>query len=305
MADKATSVSFRYGTAGEHENFRGVKGEITVDISTPTIWVHTGDQSKGTPLARQDMKNVARTDIAAKGIARDDLLNVSVKDPINARKALLPLNYASRDMDDITERGYTKLSEKYAEVSLSNVQKNTVVTLLGNDTFVKTDLSNTSKEALAGIGVARADLVNVTASTIKGKGIASDTLDNVTLTDEIRKPEHLDLQKVSNLVALTDPNAGSAGTYPTAASVKTAIDNIPAMITNIIVDTLDTSQTFGQVTITVSKAPSHSPVIKEIDNHIIEGTWANPSSSLTWIFTPQDATETFKVINKSWVITLV
>ena len=50
MADKATAVSFRYGDRSAHEVFRGVTAEITVDLDTPTLWVHTGDSSKpGTP----------------------------------------------------------------------------------------------------------------------------------------------------------------------------------------------------------------------------------------------------------------
>ena len=115
MADKATAVSYRYGERGPHEQFRGVKGEITVDITTPTVWVHTGDQTKpGTPLAREDLNNVTQEAIAGKGIAKTDLTNVAITDPSVVRSKLAALNYPQRDLSDITSAAYDNLDNTYA-----------------------------------------------------------------------------------------------------------------------------------------------------------------------------------------------
>lgn len=307
MADKATAVSFRYGERGSYTQFRGVKGEITVDITTPTVFVHTGNNEEGVPLAREDLKNVSTAAIAAKSIARSDLSNISIEDTVNVVKdKLLLLGYASRDMDDITTAGYDNLDATYARSSLTNVEKLDLVTKLGTDTFAKVDLTNVTTATIADKGIAKTDLTNVTAATIKEKGIASNTLDNVTLTDTIRDEDHLNLQKVSNCVAVTSAEASEAGTYPTAYSVKQALDAIPPMITNITVDANASSQTVGQITMTISKALAQQPTLKNIDGTLITGTWATSGGiDTSWVFTPADATSASKVLTENWIITLV
>ena len=308
MADKATAVSYRYGERGPHSQFRGVKGEITVDITTPTVWVHTGDQTKpGTPLAREDLDNVTQTAIAAKGIAKTDLTNVSITDVTTTRGKLAALNYAQRDLSDITTTAYTTLDNTYARNTLANVNKISITSILDGESesenaYAKYDLSNITQAKLADKGLAKTNLDNVTAATIKGKGIASNTLDNVTLDDATRTS--LDLQKVSNLISVSDANVLDNGTYPTAYSVRNELDSIPPMITNITVDTLETSQTVGQITINVSKTLIRTPVVKNINGQIISGTWVNSSANV-WIFTPADGTAAAKILNESWVITLV
>jgi hypothetical protein len=308
MADKATAVSYRYGERGPHSQFRGVKGEITVDITTPTVWVHTGDQTKpGTPLAREDLDNVTQTAIAAKGIAKTDLTNVSITDVTTTRGKLAALNYAQRDLSDITTTAYTTLDNTYARNTLANVNKISITSILDGESesenaYAKYDLSNITQAKLADKGLAKTNLDNVTAATIKGKGIASNTLDNVTLNDATRTS--LDLQKVSNLISVSDANVLDNGTYPTAYSVRNELDSIPPMITNIVVDTLETSQTVGQITINVSKTLIRTPVVKNINSQIISGTWVNSSANV-WVFTPADGTAAAKILNESWVITLV
>lgn len=308
MADKATAVGYRYGERGPHSQFRGVKGEITVDITTPTVWVHTGDQTKpGTPLAREDLDNVTQTAIAAKGIAKTDLTNVSITDVTTTRGKLAALNYAQRDLSDITTTAYTTLDNTYARNTLANVNKISITSILDGESesenaYAKYDLSNITQAKLADKGLAKTNLDNVTAATIKGKGIASNTLDNVTLNDATRTS--LDLQKVSNLISVSDANVLDNGTYPTAYSVRNELDSIPPMITNITVDTLETSQTVGQITINVSKTLTRTPVVKNINDQIISGTWVNSSANV-WIFTPADGTAAAKILNENWVITLV
>lgn len=314
MADKAVAVSYRYGERGQHAQFRGVKGELTVDINTPTVWVHTGDQTKpGTPLAREDLNNVTLDAITSKGVATTDLMNVDLTAPTvelsTLRGKLSALNYLQRDLSDIAENAYNVLDTTYARNTLSNVSKITITKILDGsketeNTYAKYDLSNISLDKLANKGLAKANLTNITVDSIKEKGIALNTLENVTLSDTTRDVDHLDLQKISKLVSITTPSiAEGDGTYPTAYSVKTALDAIPPMITNIIVDTNPESETAGQITIDVSKS-AVTPAIKIINGTTIQGTWTTHSAN-SLLFTPENTEAISKILTENWVITLI
>lgn len=308
MADKATAVSFRYGDRSAHEVFRGVTAEITVDLDTPTLWVHTGDSSKpGTPLAREDLANVTQAAITGKNIAKSNLMNVNLADAdlIEVRRRLSGLNYASRDLNDITEAAYTKLDTDYARKSLDNVQKIAIIDKIGTDTYAATDLANVTQATIANKGIAKTDLTNVTVATIKEKGIASNTLDNVTTLDDTVRAT-LDLQKTSNIVDLENDTILNNGTYPTAFSVKRLIDAIPPIIRDIVVDTDDDesgSNTQGQITMVVSKALGNTPTIKLINGNIIEGSWTN-SNVTQWVFTPLNTAAALQILTENWVISL-
>ena len=299
----ADAVSFRYGDTTEHRNFKGVKGEITVDTEAQTVWVHVGNNEIGKPLARADLDNVDTAAIANKNIARTDLSNVYITNPELIRNKFNSLNYADKNLNNVTTSDIrTKLDTVYVATDLSNLNKAALVDKL-DDTFVTTDLANVTSRAIENKGIAKSDLTNVAVNTIKDKGIASNTLDNVTLTDTMRDSSHLDLQKISNIVSISDSGITDNGTYPTAYSVKNAIDAIPPMITNMVVDTLESSSTFGQITITVSKSLPVTPVIKELNGQILSGTWVSGANN-TWVFTPEDATVAMAIITTSWIITI-
>lgn len=304
MADKATAVSFRYGERSQHEDFRGVKGEITVDINTPTLWVHTGEDEKGTPLAREDLKNVELNSLVDKGVARNDLTNVALSNITEARNRLSALNYLQRDLSDISAAALDMLNEKYASADLANVSAETLVSKLGTDTFAAKDLSNVTTDAIAGKGIAKSNLSNVTATTIKNKGIASNTLDNVNLSDETYTT--LDLQRTSKLVDITDENILNDGTYPSAYSVRKELDSIPAVVTNIVVDTREDSETFGQITMTVSKPLTVTPVLKKMGGEILDGTWVLQAAATRtgWVFSPKSIAVAMQILNENWIITI-
>ena len=298
----ADAVSFRYGDTTEHRNFKGVKGEITVDTEAQTVWVHVGNNEIGKPLARADLDNVDTATIANKNIARTDLSNVYITNPELIRNKFNSLNYADKNLNNVTTSDIrTKLDTVYVATDLSNLNKAALVDKL-DDTFVTTDLANVTSQTIENKGIAKSDLTNVAVNTIKNKGIASNTLDNVTLNDATRT--NLNLQKISNMVSISDSGITDNGTYPTAYSVKNAIDAIPPMITNMVVDTLEASPTLGQITITVSKSLSVTPVIKELNGQILSGTWVS-SANNTWVFTPEDATVTMAIITANWIITIV
>ncbi|MDR1206969.1 MAG: hypothetical protein LBK26_00950 [Rickettsiales bacterium] len=56
----------RRGTSTAHENFTGLAGEITTDLTKKTIIVHDGDTLGGHELARADLSNVSSADITSK-----------------------------------------------------------------------------------------------------------------------------------------------------------------------------------------------------------------------------------------------
>lgn len=297
----ADAVSFRYGDTTEHRNFKGVKGEITVDTEAQTVWVHVGNNEIGKPLARADLDNVDTATIANKNIARTDLSNIYITNPELIRNKFNSLNYADKNLNNVTTSDIrTKLDTVYVATDLSNLNKAALVDKL-DDTFVTTDLANVTSQAIENKGIAKSDLTNVAVNTIKNKGIASNTLDNVTLSDATRT--NLDLQKASNIISVSASGIIDNGTYPTAYSVRQALDAIPPMITNMVVDTLEASPTLGQITITVSKSLSVTPVIKELNGQILSGTWVS-SANNTWVFTPEDATVAMAIITTSWIITI-
>lgn len=298
----ADAVSFRYGDTTEHRNFKGVKGEITVDTEAQTVWVHVGNNEIGKPLARADLDNVDTAAIANKNIARTDLSNVYITNPELIRNKFNSLNYADKNLNNVTTSDIrTKLDTVYVATDLSNLNKAALVDKL-DDTFVTTDLANVTSQTIENKGIAKSDLTNVAVNTIKNKGIASNTLDNVTLSDATRT--NLNLQKISNMVSISDSGiTDKDGTYPTAYSVRQALDAIPPMITNMVVDTLEASPTLGQITITVSKSLSVTPVIKELNGQILSGTWVSGANN-TWVFTPENATVTMTIITANWIITI-
>lgn len=297
----ADAVSFRYGDTIEHRNFKGVKGEITVDTEAQTVWVHVGNNEIGKPLARADLDNVDTAAIANKNIARTDLSNVYITNPELIRNKFNSLNYADKNLNNVTTSDIrTKLDTVYVATDLSNLNKAALVDKL-DDTFVTTDLANVTSQTIENKGIAKSDLTNVAVNTIKNKGIASNTLDNVTLSDATRT--NLDLQKASNIISVSASGIIDNGTYPTAYSVRQALDAIPPMITNMVVDTLEASPTLGQITITVSKSLSVTPVIKELNGQILSGTWVSGANN-TWVFTPENATVTMTIITANWIITI-
>ena len=297
----ADAVSFRYGDTTEHRNFKGVKGEITVDTEAQTVWVHVGNNEIGKPLARADLDNVDTATIANKNIARTDLSNVYITNPELIRNKFNSLNYADKNLNNVTTSDIrTKLDTVYVATDLSNLNKAALVDEL-DDTFVTTDLANVTSQTIENKGIAKSDLTNVAVNTIKNKGIASNTLDNVTLSDATRT--NLDLQKASNIISVSASGIIDNGTYPTAYSVRQALDAIPPMITNMVVDTLEASPTLGQITITVSKSLSVTPVIKELNGQILSGTWVSGANN-TWVFTPENATVTMTIITANWIITI-
>ena len=260
MAD-ATSVSYRKGTNTEHDVFHGVKGEITVDTTNSTVWVHMGDEKKGTPLARADFKNLDQSALTNAKIANNSLENVFLPNDEVAmrvrRDNLGRLHYAYDDMSNIdtatlaNPRGHAGKDLAYKD--LSNVEDGAIATAIGDTTFLKYDMSNVRTALLTNANtlpvgqdpLAYSDLRNVDTADLAttGHGHSGNNLAYANLSN-IAGINRTDLhtagfQIIDKLVALN--SATTADQYPTALSVQTAINEkatLPGLPTTAQVEKL-------------------------------------------------------------------
>jgi len=242
MAD-ATSVSYRKGTTTEHDVFHGVKGEITVDTTNSTVWVHMGDEKKGTPLARSDFKNLDPTALTNAKIANNTLENVFFPNDEVAlrvrRDNLGRLHYAYDDMKNIdtanlaNPRGHAGKDLAYKD--LSNVDTSALPIIIGDTTFLKYDMSNVRTTLLTSTStlpegqkpLAYAELSNVDTADLattghghSGGNLAYANLSNIA---GINKADlhSAGFQITDNLVALNSATLSTQ--YPTALSVQAAL----------------------------------------------------------------------------------
>ena len=218
---EAKAVSFRKGTSTEHETFRGVEGEVTVDLTNKTVWVHKGDGNKGTPLARADFGNLEQTALNNGGIADRGLTNVSISEVSTVRDNLIGLGYAYKDASNLetnkinttdlatASRLHTGTNKNLAYSDLSNITDanygnpaeakaniSTVLATNADDVFVRYDMSNVQTNILAGASgtlpvnqapLAYKDLSNIDTTNLAtnaghaGTNLAYETLSNIDL----------------------------------------------------------------------------------------------------------------------------
>lgn len=167
MAD-ATAVSLRRGTSDEHKLFRGNEGEVTVDTTDSTVWVHLGNGEPGTPLATANLSNI-------------DTSNASTTfNLVTGKTTLVLTDYAKNDMSNVTQQTIANLG--IAKSDMSNVNTASLATDLGHSgkNLGYSDGSNISTVGLAertsegiisefGKNLAYSDLTNVPTSTIVNK----------------------------------------------------------------------------------------------------------------------------------------
>lgn len=218
---EAKAVSFRKGTSTEHETFRGVEGEVTVDLTNKTVWVHKGDGNKGTPLARADFGNLEQTALNNGGIADRGLTNINISEVSTVRDNLISLGYAYKDGSNLetskidtaglatASRSPTGTNKNLAYSDLSNIidtnygnpaeakaNISTVLATNADDVFVRYDMSNVQTNILAGefgtlpinqAPLAYKDLSNVDTTNLAtnaghtGTNLAYETLSNIDL----------------------------------------------------------------------------------------------------------------------------
>ena len=220
----AKAVSFRRGTTAQNDEFRGVEGEITVDLGEnndsklATLRVHTGTSPKGgIALARADFANCSNYIVnltkGNNGLARNDLNNitfnsgateaiqsvltshgVALSDGSNLKTAELtpPTDYikGERSRPAFARRDMGNVDTKYLAEDKGHTGGN----------LAYADMSNVSTSSLAesganGTTLAYTTLSNVTSSTIKNK-IEYDSL-------ALRNLSNVDAATIENKVGLT------------------------------------------------------------------------------------------------------
>ena len=331
MAD-ATAISFRKGTEAQHETFRGVEGEITVAVDTPTVWVHPGNDQKGTPLACADLRNVNLDTITDKGIAKTDLTNVYLSDPDTVRTLFAGLNYAQLDMSNVntanlaTGSGQTgkHTGKDLAYTDLSNIDVATVTNKLGN-TYAKQNLDNINTANLASgrsgasgdKDLAYKDLSNVNTNelaygankTAQGTGLAYYDLSNASVSDA--QKVSLGIQSTSNLV--TSISSSSTHTqYPSAKllyNIQTTLTNlIPVVIKSVKMTETDSPVNLT-ITMIISKPLSgnNKPTLTLLEGADLLDNWSldsNDPTHCTWKYSTSDTTLIHTITTDNWVILL-
>ena len=326
MAD-ATAVSFRKGSAAEHVTFRGVEGEVTVALDTPTLWVHTGNNEAGTPLAKADMTNVSTDDIAARDIAKADMTNISVS-AANLPSVKLKLDIPTKTSQLVNDSGYINdISTAVGNATITIKKNNVAVGSFTTNAFSNSDvniqvptktsdLNNDAGFITNTVG----NLTNYTRSdqlaAVATSGAYSDLSGSPTLATVATSGNYNDLTNKPNLatVATSGSYTDLSNTPPvpvqsnwdeTNTSSLSYIQNKPVMIKDIVV-----TPTTGVIALYLSEPfidqdnPNATPTIKElIGGAAVAGTWADVAGSnkTEWTFTPTTADD---ILVGTWIITL-
>lgn len=326
MAD-ATAVSFRKGSAAEHVTFRGVEGEVTVALDTPTLWVHTGNNEAGTPLAKADMTNVSTDDIAARDIAKADMTNISVS-AANLPSVKLKLDIPTKTSQLVNDSGYINDISTAVGNATITIKKNGVAVgsfttnaFSNSDVNIQvptktSDLNNDAGFITNSVG----NLTNYTRSdqlaTVATSGAYSDLSGSPSLATVATSGAYSDLIGTPNLAAVATSGAYSdlSGTPPVpvqsnwneeTTSSLAYIQNKPILVKDIVVTPVT-----GVVTLYLSESfidseyPNATPTIKALlGGATIGGTWAPiaDTDKKEWTFTPTTAND---ILTGSWVITL-
>ena len=243
---EARAVSLRKGTTAQHDLFTGgVEGEVTVDTQARTLWVHSGDGQKGTPLARADFNNInaiAIENAANMGLAKTNLSNVVLSnvDAVVARSNLDPIGYAYNDTTNINTADLVDAT-KHTEVesngnkplAYADLSNTNVVSVIPENTFVEYDLSNlqTSSTVLTN-AFAKKDLSNVNTTSLAtnaghtGNNLAYANLSNIeTLSSEAKSEFATYFQTTENMIDINSSGITSIN-YPSAASVKAKFNDL-------------------------------------------------------------------------------
>lgn len=324
---EATAVSFRKGTDVEHETFRGVKGEVTVDLTDLTVWVHPGNNERGNPLARADMKNVATEDIASRDIARADLTNISISN-VDLPGIKLKLDIPTKTSQLENDSGFiTDVSTVVGNATI-NIKKNNVsMGTFTTNSFTNTDINipvpTTTNELTNNSGFITNtvnDLVNYTKTSdlpaaaksgdyddLVNKPVLAAVATSGSYTDLLYAPQLADVATTGSYDDLIDkPNIVQPVQSDWLEEDNTKLEYIQNR-PNLIMDVVVTPLT-GVVTIAlaspyiVSGDPTATPLAKElVGGATISGTWtpvANTNKK-EWTFTPTVAGD---ILENNWVI---
>lgn len=184
----ATAVTYRHGTQDENKQFTGgVTAEITVDTDRSTLFIHKGDGSNPTPLAREDLDNVDPTSLTSINgkfsLLKTDLTNFSrgahagdyagyIENNQNKELGKAIAEYLDiPTQGDITDKGFAK-------ADMSNINTKNLATgrtgESGDLNLAYMDLSNVNTSSLGGTGS------SATGKTAQGTALAYNDLSNIS-----------------------------------------------------------------------------------------------------------------------------
>lgn len=245
----ATAVGFRRGTRNENNEFVGVEGELSVNLTDGSVHVHTGDGKKGGyELARKDCSNIDIKDLTipntkGKALLYSDLSNLNnkslntesitnefktiyglaskdgtnldttplVTDPLNGPKLAKAdtSNINTADLAEKHESDYPGNGKNLAYSDLSNVDKDIIINSIPENKFLAGDFSNFNVKVLTGEETA--------ALPSEYKPLAYKDLSNVNMTS---------YQKISNLVqsltGIDKPNEK----YPSVNAINAVLSTL-------------------------------------------------------------------------------
>lgn len=263
----ARAVSLRKGTKFQLASWTGGNlGEVTVDTTDSTLWVHLGDKQPGTPLARADLNNLTAAGYNALaigdetngiiGFMRNDLSNASID--VNSVPVILsklePLGYALSNTTNINTADLID-PEKHTEsqgngnkplayADLSNIDGSALIDNIPANTFVKYDLSNIRTGILGGttpgLGndekpLAFKDMSNVDTTDLATNTAVNHHAGKNLMYSDLSNIDNLSSQTISTLnqsgLQLTAnmvsiANATLVTQYPTALSVKEQFNTV-------------------------------------------------------------------------------
>ena len=327
MAAEATAVSFRKGSSDEHKTFRGVKGEITVDLTNLTVWVHPGGNEIGNPLARADMQNVEADDIAARGIALNSLKNLTVSNtdlPGIKLKLEIPTKTSQLENDS----GYiTDVSEAVGDATITLKKNNATIGSFTTNSFMNTDINipvpTSTSELTNNSGFITRTVTNLTNYTkttdlasVAISGSYSDLGDRPDFASVATSGSYTDLINTPNLASVAttgnyeDLNNRPVIVQPVRSNWLEADPSELAYVQNkpILVKDIQVTPVTGVITIVLSESfidpedPTATPLIKAlVGSTAIGGTWADiaDTDKKQWTFTPTDPSD---ILDDSWVI---
>ena len=259
----ATAVSFRKGTKDEHSTWKGgVNGEITVDTTDYTLWVHDGNSANiGNPLAKADTTNINTVNLTDptihsgtdgnKPLSYADLTNVQLTDISTVKTNLLGLGYANKNMDNVNTSSLAEgrsgisgdLNLAYANMSNASTQglaertaeqeadkgKNLAYKDMSN---VNTDEFTLASGNAQGARVAKADLTNIDDTVLTNKINALDVYANKELSNlgnisgSLSTLHTKGIQLTTNLNTSINGLEDSDTKYPSSKLVKDTIDSL-------------------------------------------------------------------------------
>jgi len=236
----AKLVKRRRGTTLEHASFTGSEGETTIDLDKETVVVHNGAQAGGFPLAREDMNNVAGTDIASRLVNLIGVTELKTADGTNGQVLRTngsgTISFGTIDTSATVVGGDISGTVANAQIVASAVGTTELAT--NAVTTVKITDANITTAKLATDAVTTAKIVDDAITTAK---IIANAITTAKITDANVTTAKL-ATNVITTVKITDANVTEAKLATNAVTTAKIAD---ANVTDVKIATMTSSKLTG------------------------------------------------------------